>query len=323
MYYSEPLFVASLQSVYDAYDGGRATTHALQSFIAHVHATGFGNPPSAVLLVGDATYDPRGNLGVASRQVIPTRLVAPETLIAASDDALVDVDQDGWPDLAIGRLPVATTTELAAVVDKLVNFDPGPRAIPTPGVLVVDQAPEFTWMTQELQESLGLGWAITQLGGAAGTPAETDLEVAWATDPRLVMYAGHSGRLSWGLPSFLSVDDVPTLVGQQDLPLVVAFNCLSAYFTHPDTHSIGERMVLEGNAGAIAYWGPTAITTTLPQIELGHAFAAALSDPMILSIGEATLAAKRSLEPDEGEPERSIRDIVRTWILLGDPTTRP
>ena len=61
-----------------------------------------------MLLVGDATFDPRNFLGLGDFDFVPTRLIDTASMETASDDWFVDADVDGVPELAIGRWPVRT-----------------------------------------------------------------------------------------------------------------------------------------------------------------------------------------------------------------------
>ena len=84
-------------------------------------------PPRFLLLVGDATIDPRDYAGFGDADFVPTKLIALEgetaELETASDDWFVDVDDDGLPDVAIGRLPVRTLDQANAIVAKTLAYE--------------------------------------------------------------------------------------------------------------------------------------------------------------------------------------------------------
>ena len=73
-------------------------------------------PPRFVLLVGDATFDPRNFLGKGDFDFVPTKLIDTAPMETVSDDWFVDFDLDGVPEMAIGRLPVRTKDQAAAIV---------------------------------------------------------------------------------------------------------------------------------------------------------------------------------------------------------------
>jgi len=80
-------------------------------------------PPRFVLLVGNASSDPRNYLGFGDSDFVPTKLVETAYLETASDDWFVDFDNDRLPDMAIGRLPVQTAEEAATVVSRIIAYE--------------------------------------------------------------------------------------------------------------------------------------------------------------------------------------------------------
>ena len=97
--------LADLQDVYDERGFGDKSPDAVRAFIQAARA-GWRVPPRFVLLVGDATFDPRNFLGRGDFDFAPTRLIDTAAMETASDDWFVDADLDGVPELAIGRWPV-------------------------------------------------------------------------------------------------------------------------------------------------------------------------------------------------------------------------
>ena len=95
--------LVDLADVYDERGFGDKSADAVRDFIQAARAT-WRVPPRFVLLVGDATFDPRNFLGLGDFDFAPTRLIDTATMETASDDWFVDADLDGVPELAIGRM---------------------------------------------------------------------------------------------------------------------------------------------------------------------------------------------------------------------------
>lgn len=83
-----------------------------------------------VLLVGDAPTFARDDGRAAEPAAVPTHYEAGSVNVRwgspphiATDHRYADVDADGIPDLAVGRLPVDSADELANVVDKIVRYE--------------------------------------------------------------------------------------------------------------------------------------------------------------------------------------------------------
>lgn len=113
--------VIDVEDIFDEFNHGHKSPWALRHFLHHA-STAWHLPPRFVLLVGDASFDPRGYLDLDNVDFVPTRLVDTAFLETASDDWLVDFDDDGVPELAIGRLPVQSVEEATTVVSKLVSY---------------------------------------------------------------------------------------------------------------------------------------------------------------------------------------------------------
>ncbi|HTA19670.1 MAG TPA: C25 family cysteine peptidase, partial [Polyangia bacterium] len=129
--------LVDLQDVYDEFGGGDKTIVAIRSFVQWTR-THWRVPPRFVLLVGDATFDPRNFLGLGDFDFAPTKLIDTTTMETASDDWYVDADLDGVPEIAIGRMPVRTVDQATTVVQKTLAYT-GTAALPNGGLFVTDQ----------------------------------------------------------------------------------------------------------------------------------------------------------------------------------------
>ena len=308
--------VCHLEDVFDQFGGGRASTDAIRRFLSWAWEDWPAPALRYVLLVGDATYDPQGNLGHSDRQVVPTRLVETTYFQTASDLGYADVENDdGIAELAIGRLPVATLQECQIVVQKLLAYEVarGPWRART--LFVGDDDPDFSWMNQEIEELVPGGQAIfLNLITMEIDELRDTLFAEWGAGTRIVHYSGHGGRKQWSAAGILHVDDVAQIQNGDRLPVVLAMNCLNGFFHHPESPSLGEALVLEPSGGAIAYWGSSAITSNIRQQTLVRSFYKSLFDSSVETLGDAIREALAELAAD---PKN--RDVVLTWVLLGDP----
>ena len=102
--------LVDIEDIYGEFSYGMRNPQALKDFLFRARSS-WRRPPRFVLLVGDASFDPRNYEGYGSFDFVPTKLVDTAYLETASDDWFVDFDDDGLPDLAVGRLPVRTAEE--------------------------------------------------------------------------------------------------------------------------------------------------------------------------------------------------------------------
>jgi hypothetical protein len=103
--------VVDLQDIYDEFNYGLSSPEAIRDFLSYAYHN-WKKAPRYVVLVGEGTYDYKDNLGYGDN-LLPVLMVATPHGLFASDNRFVDVvGNDGVPEMAIGRLPVATSSEL-------------------------------------------------------------------------------------------------------------------------------------------------------------------------------------------------------------------
>src|SRR5205823_14582689 len=78
--------------------------------------------PRYVALAGAGTLDYRNLLGYGDN-LVPPLLVRSDSGLFPSDNQLGDVDGDGLPEVAVGRIPVLSAAELDAYTAKLAGYE--------------------------------------------------------------------------------------------------------------------------------------------------------------------------------------------------------
>ena len=117
--------LVDIEDVYDEFSFGSKTPQAIKDFLVRATAQ-WSRPPRFLLLVGNATQDPRDYFGFGEVDYVPTKVVQTGAMEAASEDWFVDADDDGFADLAIvGRLPARSAGQVAAMVSKIIAYEQG------------------------------------------------------------------------------------------------------------------------------------------------------------------------------------------------------
>ena len=122
----------ALEDVVDEFGYGESGPHAVRAFLAFAFQAWARPSVRYVVLLGDATYDPKGRLSGTSRpDALPAPLTRSTFLWTASDPVYAATNgEDLLPDLALGRLSAATLAEAQAAVQKILDFETaglGPR----------------------------------------------------------------------------------------------------------------------------------------------------------------------------------------------------
>src|SRR5580692_4661676 len=117
--------VVTIDEVFDAFNYGERSPFAIRAFLQNAASQRF-RKPQYLLLVGDASLDPRNYLGLGDFDFVPTRIIETAAFKTASDDWITDFKQNGFETIATGRIPVRTASDAALVVSKIVNYEKGP-----------------------------------------------------------------------------------------------------------------------------------------------------------------------------------------------------
>jgi hypothetical protein len=298
--------LVDLQDVYDEFGGGDKTVFAVRDFLQTIESS-WTLPPRFVLLVGDASFDPRNFLGLGDFDFAPTKLVDTQQMETSSDGWFVDWDGDGIEDIGIGRISVRTAAEASTVVQKIVGYG-GSADLPHGGLFVADVDDTGLPFEEDSQASAADVSSLmptTEFFASQASSTEAALVTALDGGPFLVNYMGHGSISVWD--GLFSGTDAAGLTNGP-LSIYVSMNCLNGFFHDVYTESLAETLTKAPGGGAVAVWASSTLTSFDQQGTLDAEFVKRLTRT---SLGEAAIAAKRAIT----DP-----DAQRTWMLFGDPT---
>ncbi len=304
--------VVDVESVYDEFSFGAKSPQAIRDLLACAKDT-WSRPPRDLLLVGDASYDPRSYLGYGYLDLVPTKLVDTKYLETASDDWFADFDGDGIADIPVGRIPVQTLWEATTVVGKIVAYEGSAKL---GRVLLVadanDKDNDFEGLTGQVKAVLpSTVWVVEvdrgQLGDGA---AKLQLMNGIDLGQTLINYVGHGTVNAWG-GYWVTAAEARALDNDR-YGLVVSMTCLTGFFHDPFEASLAEAFLAAPAGGAVAVWASSGLTESKDQVPIDEALVRLLFSGTPITLGDATRAAKAAA---------SDMDVRRTWILFGDPTT--
>ncbi len=304
--------VVDIEDVYDEVSAGNKTATGLGEFLAYA-ARSWMDEPRYVLLAGDASYDPRNYTNNGESDLAPTRLVDAGMAETASDDALVDFNGDGLPDLSVGRLPARTAAEARRMVERLINYDKAPASNEVALVADRNDGHNFESLIESLLQQVPMGQKATAIfrGRLDDATARAQTLGALNRGPRVVNYFGHGSFNLWR-GDLLTAADALALQNGNRSSVYVMMTCLTGYFLEPAADGLAEALLKSPNGGAVAVWAGSGYTEAAPQQVMDQSVFGSLFRPGQL-LGDAVRQAKAAT---------TDTDTRLTWILFGDPTMR-
>jgi CSLREA domain-containing protein len=308
--------VVDVEDIYDEFSYGAHTASAIKDFLSRAKGT-WKKPPRFVMLVGDASLDPRDYLGRGDWDYVPTKLIDTTYMETASDDWFADFDGDGLGEMSVGRLPARTGQEAATMVAKIVGYEESEAGR---GVLFVsDEKDQFDFeaSSRQLGEMMPEGVKVQYVNRGGGPAAEIRRRLleGISQGPKIVNYQGHGSIEQWK-GDILTSSDARQMGNGKNLSMFIAMTCMNGYFQDPALEAIGETLIKSEKGGAVAVWASSGMTepdkqAIMDREALRMMFASASGRG--LRLGEITTRAKGAVN-DAG--------FRLTWILLGDPSMR-
>lgn len=330
--------VAKTSDIYDEFSWGLFDPTAIRDFLRHAALNwSSGAPPAFALLLGDGNFDYKNH----SRNS-PGLWVPPfEQGDRCTDDFFVYfdgngdplIDNDIFPDMAIGRLPAQLPAQADIMVRKIIDYESAPEYGVWRNTVVLtaddENTPGSTF--QELFHTTDTERLadrhtpasfraekvyLTQfaLDAAGEKPEARDALIGLINDGALIVnWVGHGAANLWAHEQVFNTSrDLPSINNGARLPVFVTATCTAGRFDLVTEEAMAEDFLRVEGKGAVGFIGATRLSFPHPNAVLNRG----LYDGMFqqnLTIGEALLQAK-------------IRTVDRTnsekYIYFGDPAMR-
>jgi uncharacterized repeat protein (TIGR01451 family) len=312
--YEMRVAVVDIEDVYDEFNYGVRSPQALKDMLVYAR-TNWLRKPDYALFIGDATNDPRNYLGAGNFDFVPTKLGGTYYFETALDNWFVDADNNGLPEIALGRLPVRTAAQADAVVAKILAYNPNVNT--RSALLVSDRTAygvNFKADSEQLANLLPPTMIKQFINRTDGTPDQTRnqiIDTVNLTNPLVVNWQGHGSTQVWTGDGLLRAQDASAFTNSST-GLYVMTTCLNGYFTDPTQLSLGEAMLINAPGGAFAVISSSALNQAYPQKIFNQVLYQSLFTKG-MTLGQALTAARQAVTDS---------DVRNSYVLFGDPTQR-
>ena len=306
--------VINIEDVLDEFSFGVMDSLAIRSFLQYAKGN-WQTAPRYILLIGDATYDPKNYAGAGNFNFVPTKMVDTIYGETVSDDTLADFNDDGLAEIAVGRSPARNSAEVTQLLNKTKTFEQTSVQGFSRGVLFASDAPlgwDFEGTNNRLRNLLPAG-----TNGIMVSRTEADGKTRLLNELNagrfFINYAGHGSSGAWN-GNFFTKTDAVAMTNGNNLSVFTLLTCLNGFFAAPNVvhESLAETLLKAPNGGSPAVWASTGETTPDIQEIMATRFYQQLALGNIKRLGDLANDAKTVVNAG--------RDVRLSWALLGDPT---
>lgn len=345
--YNYDVAVVTTNEVYNEFSSGSQDMTAIKDLMKMLYDRAGMNEsrmPKYLLLFGDASYDLKYRIPENTNYVVsyqsrnstsPTQSFISDDYFGFLDDSESDEITSGL-DIGVGRLPVKTTAEAQAVVNKIIEYHNPANTLGawrTWLSFVADDEDNNVHMRdanklavkvdtnhpQYNQEKIFFD-AYPQVTNSGG---EEYPDVTEAINNRVdrgalfLSYVGHGGELGWAHERVLGVTDVNNWSNSKNMPLFLTATCEFSRFDDPARNSAGELTLLNPRGGGIALLTTTRLVYSTPNYELSDTFMDYVFDfqnGVKPTLGDLLRECKTNSNINQGNGVN-----YRNFSLLGDP----
>jgi hypothetical protein len=304
----------------------------------------------SVLLVGDAEPGADRDPDIRARS-IPTHLIKAKVNVRwgsephiATDNWYADVDDDGLPDLAVGRLTADSKEELAIMVRKILAYEANRDfSMWRRRVNFVAGVGGFGKLADSVLES-----ATKKLitGSLPSTYCVSMTHASWRSayfpNPRRFretsldrfnegclfwVYIGHGQRhyldhvhVPGARYPIMSNDDVVHLKASKGLPIAIFLACYTGAFDDPRDCLAEEMLRVDG--GPVAVFSGSRVTMPYSMAVMSHELLDQYFNKRCETLGQLTLNAKRRMvaKAEEGEKATATRRMIESVAVAISPS---
>jgi len=317
--------VALYENICDQFAGGLNTPEAIRDCLSYAFQNWQVAPVMAVL-GGRGHYDYLGVFN-SGENYLPAMLGTDTVALRPADSLIADIaGNDELPDVAIGRLPVSSTSEFDSYLAKLKAYEAnGLLGAHAQAVFISDiqgVGGDFYASNTHMAGKISTLYTNTFFGRDFLAPegVRSNFISAFDAGAGLVHYTGHG---SYSLLKnddlsgvYLYLSDVQGLVNPP-VPVFVSLTCLAGRFDLFNQSCIAEELVLNSAGGSMAAFSASGLSWNSYATAFGSRFYELHAEGGADTVGMALMRTRRLMGAGADHSR-----AYRTYNLLGDPALK-
>lgn len=346
--------VITPDKIYNEFSSGTQDASAIRDFMKMLYdraGTNENEMPKYLLMFGDGSYDnidvvkPNTNYLVtyeSRNSVAPFGSYVSDDYFGLLDDVEGDWDLQLRPtfgatalDVAVGRLPIQSPLQAKQMVDKLIHYsDPETFgdwrnkyvmiADDQDDNLHLEHAESHIKLINNRNKNFNIDKIYLDSYQQISTPAGNRFPEVNAsfnqrvnTGALVINYIGHGGENGLGHEKILTIEDINSWKGLNNMPVLLTATCSFSRWDDPLFQSAGELCLLNPNGGAIALYTTTRIVFANENKSINEAFVKSLFDSTSL---EPSNTLGDILSKSKNYNGLGLNTNQRNFTLLGDPS---
>ncbi len=343
----------ALEDIMNEFSYGQYDPTAIRDFLKFAYENYPDPKPSAVLLVGDGSYDFKNRLGTAVRNYVPPYVMADYDSTSSDDNyvyfgdyGILDSDTTYNPDtpgadrgydMIVARWPVRGISEIQTIVDKVKTYESaanfgkwrtvvtlvaddeyGSSSVESIHVRQTETLSNYHVPPQFYRNKIYLWeYPFDFKGDKPGVNQKIIESINNGT--LLVNFVGHGNPDTWAHEHvFNRTSDLAQLRNADRLTLVFTASCSIGFFDDPQREGMAEDLIRLPGGGAVATVAATRLVYASQNAEFNRAVFNVLFGGESLSICQAVYIGKLLRQYGSGYIPYK-RDNDRAYVFFGDP----
>jgi len=319
--------IVNIDDVYRQYSYGILSPYGIRNFLKDVY---YRNEKLKYVLIGMHNKDFFRNVeDLFDQDYIPSmRIIAKEFGAAISDYWYACLDDDLFPEIAVGRFPASNKYELEQIVNKSINqINRDINSWDNNILFVGGLEKDF----KDQSELLLRGWVdrghfISRL---YIDRSSEQTSFYGTTDSLLnhlnrgisyINFVGHGGGAVWGDRSILGHTNIEDLSNNYKTPFVTSMTCFTGDYSIPN--SLGREMLLAETGGALAWYGSSGKGWIGNDYLLIDPLNKLLYNQEDYSIGELINLSKIQYYVSHSDITKRAKTQLFQYNLAGDPAIK-